>query len=315
MTSRKLVPSLTLLTLLVVLLGGCSGAPAPGPPTPVVDMTPAARSGDYEQAMAFGSGTRTYYLHLPPAVGRGKPLPLVIMLHGAGGTGASFASFIGMSELADREGFIAVYPDGSDPVQGHLTFNAHWCCYYAQDHNVDDVGYISALIDLLHVRYNVNLKMVYAGGLSNGAMMAYWLADRLSNRIAAIAPVAGAMAGDEPAPAQSVSVIAFHGDADNTVRYNGVSKTDYHYLAAADSTGFWVKRDGCKLAAQRRENDTSIRDDYTACTQGSAVTLYTIKGGGHAWPSDETVAKLVGNEANTSTAKLIWEFFKAHPKG
>ncbi len=321
MTGRKQLLNLTLCVLLVVILAGCnpfaSSQQAAGPPTPVVDQLPATAAGDYQQAMAFGGLTRTYYLHLPPAinVSVGQPLPLVIMLHGAGGTGASFAAYTGMSQEADHEGFIVVYPDGSDPQQGHFTFNAHWCCFYAQDHKIDDVGYISALIDLLHQRYNVNLKMVYASGFSNGAMMVYWLADQLAGKIAAIAPVSGAMAGDEPAPAGTVSAIVFHGDADNNVLYNGVNKSDYHYLSVAGSVGFWAKADGCKPSAQHQENAASSHDDYTGCTQGSAVTLYTIKGGAHAWPGDEVAAALAGNTAKANTAALIWNFFKAHKKG
>ncbi len=123
------------------------------------------------------------------------------------------------------------------------------------------------------------------------------------------------MEGDELAPAGPVSAIVFHGDADNNVLYNGVNKSDYHYLSAAGSVGFWAKADGCNPTAQHQENAASSRDDYGGCKQGNAVTLYTIKGGAHIWPSNQTAAALFGNTAKANTAELIWDFFKMHKKG
>ncbi len=301
--------------LLVGLLLGCGGGGSVNGTTAVV-VPPASGPGDFGQAMQFGGLARTYYLHIPATYAAGKSLPLVIMLHGRGGTGLNASGYMGMNRVADQEGFIVVYPDGTDQ-RSDSSFNASWCCGYAQANGLDDVGFISALIDEMHQRYNVNLKMVYASGLSNGAMMAYYLGVRLADRLAAVAPVAGTIRGDEAPPTHPLSLVVFHGDADDNVRYAGVSnKADgYRYNSVAENQAFWVQADGCQPTPQVAQSEGGSKQTFSGCKAGTEVVYYTVKGGPHTWFEDGSVRALPGRPGDEqSLAQLIWHFFKAHAK-
>ena len=124
-------------------------------------------------------------MHLPPQAGDGQPLPLVINFHGGGGEPLGHERYSGMDDLADEEGFIAVYPAGTSRFGDRLlTWNAGGCCGYAQEESVDDVGFVRALIDDLSTVTLIDRSRIYATGLSNGAMMAYRLAAEIPDQIA-----------------------------------------------------------------------------------------------------------------------------------
>ena len=123
-------------------------------------------------------------------------MPLVVVLHGGGGNAENIEEVTGFSEKADEEGFIVVYPDGSGRLDRYLlTWNAGFCCGYALENNIDDVGFIRALIEYLQEKYAINRNMIYVTGISNGGMMSYRLGAELSDIVAAIAPVAGSIGG------------------------------------------------------------------------------------------------------------------------
>ena len=164
---------------------------------------------------------RTYLVHLPASYSKDKAWPVVLVFHGGGGNGEQMAGMTGFSRKADREGFIAVYPNGSGRWQNRfLTWNAGNCCAYAYENGIDDVGFIRALIGKLKKDYAVDERRVFATGISNGGMMSYRLACGLSDLIAAIGPVAGAQNIDCE-PKRPVSVVILHGTADLYVRYKG----------------------------------------------------------------------------------------------
>src|SRR4030042_572429 len=133
-------------------------------------------------------------------------MPLVIVLHGGGGNAQSTAGMTGMNVKADSSGVIAVYPNGNGRLSDEklLTWNAGNCCGYALDNNIDDVAFIRSLIDDLQSKLAIDQSRVYATGISNGGMMSYLLACQLSDKIAAIAPVAGTMGMNSCLPAQPV---------------------------------------------------------------------------------------------------------------
>jgi polyhydroxybutyrate depolymerase len=148
-----------------------------------------------EGNMTVDGRKRYYLLNLPSNYNEPSDIPLVIALHGGGGKATQMESDYLLTEKANKEKFAIVYPEGvqSDGILGARTWNAGTCCDYAVEKNIDDVKYISLLIDELLKKYpKLNPKKVYATGMSNGAMMSYRLACELSNKIAAIAPVAGA---------------------------------------------------------------------------------------------------------------------------
>ena len=135
---------------------------------------------------------RTFNIHIPSFYNKSVQVPLVIALHGRGGNGWSMILLTrkGFNKLADKDGFIMVYPDGIE-----LNWNDGRMDEEANDRahreNIDDVGFISALIDTMIKDYNINPKRVYVTGISNGAIMSYRLACELSHKITAIAPVDG----------------------------------------------------------------------------------------------------------------------------
>jgi polyhydroxybutyrate depolymerase len=254
-------------------------------------------------------------------------MPLVILLHGGGGSAQGAAKKSQLSPKADEEGFIAVYPNGTGILPDRsLTWNAGYCCGYALQHNVNDVGFIRALIEKLQKELKIDPKRIYATGISNGGMMSYRLGAELSEVIAAIAPVAGSIGGRVtpdsplvvvPTPSQPVSVIAFHGKLDENVPYNGGhgarASSPRIDLSVAESIAFWVKANGCSPTPKTEISASGniVKDTYTGCANGTEVVLYTIVNGGHAWPG---AAQGDRPTQEISATDLLWEFFKEHPK-
>lgn len=238
-----------------------------------------------------------------------------------GGNGENVAGQTGMSMKADRENFIAVYPEGTGTLEDRLlTWSSGNCCGYALDNQVDDVGFLRTAIASLEKQYPIDSARIFAAGISNGGMMAYRTACELSDQIAAIAPVAAAL-NSECKPASPVSILAFHGTADQNVPYNGGAptknidphpRTDHSVAYAID---FWTRRDGCSSAPQRTEKGNTVAEVYTGCDRGTSVVLYTLKGGGHAWPGGDRVGLFLDPPfKEISATDIMWEFFAAHPK-
>jgi polyhydroxybutyrate depolymerase len=306
------MPAAALLMVLLVVLSVFAAVPA-GAASPGKDTLFPLRHGDR---------VRTYIVHLPPSYDPAKRWPVVLVLHGGGGNGQQMAEMTGFSRKADREGFIAVYPNGTGRWQNRfLTWNAGNCCAWAYENRIDDVGFIRALIERLKKDYAVDGKRVFATGISNGGMMSYRLACELSDRIAAIGPVAGAQNVD-CRPAQPVSVIILHGTADLHVLYNGGAplrmvdvrnpRVDRPVSAAVE---FWVKRNRCADSPARERKGKVVVERYGNCDAGTAVTLYTLLYEGHTWPGGTKWAVWADEPSReVSATDVIWEFFRSHPK-
>jgi polyhydroxybutyrate depolymerase len=164
---------------------------------------------------------------------------------------------------------------------------------------------------------------VYVTGMSNGAVMAYRLASELSDRIAAIAPVAGAVGTENNQPKRPVSVLHFHGTKDEYVPFLGgkgeKSITGTHVCSADHSIQTWVKLNGCDktprvdVLSKHDDEMTVTRKSYSSGKDGSEVTLVVIDGGGHTWPGRKSPAATLGKSAtNISANDLMWEFFQKH---
>ena len=244
----------------------------------------------------------------------------MIVLHGGGGNARNAIEQTGMSEQADRSGFLAVYPDGTGRLpRTMLTWNSGTCCGYAMDQQVDDVAFVAKLIDQLEGQYAGDPRRIFVTGMSNGAMMSYRLACELADRIAAIAPVAGAM-GIDCHPSAPISVVAFHGTADQHVPYQGgtpqiqADPHPRHDPPVADTISFWADHDHCtRTITQDVSNDTTRQ--VHSCRDGVEVTLYTIDGGQHAWPGGQRGTAGADRPTSTiSATQLMWEFFQQHPK-
>ncbi|HTZ40682.1 MAG TPA: PHB depolymerase family esterase [Syntrophales bacterium] len=278
---------------------------------------------DTALSLRHGGRTRTYLVHLPVSYSKDKAWPVVLIFHGGGGSGEQMAKMTGFSEKADREGFIAVYPNGTGLWQNRfLTWNAGNCCAWAYENRIDDVGFIRALIGKLKSDYAVDDRRIYATGISNGGMMSYRLACELSDLIAAIGPVAGAQNLDCK-PLRPVSVIVLHGTADLYVRYGGgtpLRMVDVRNprvdRPVSQAVAFWVKQDGCAEKPAREKKGSVLVDRYSGCSAGTAVTLYTLQDEGHTWPGGTKWAFWADEPSReVSATDVIWEFFKNLPAG
>ena len=158
-------------------------------------------SGDHTRTITVGNLQRRYWVHVPKKYDADHPTPVIVVFHGGGGNPESMVRLTGMNAKSEEAGFIVVYPYGSGALKDHLlTFNGGGCCGYAMQNKIDDVGFTRALLDDLAKVANVDTNRVFATGLSNGGIMAYYLASELSDRIAAIAPVGGPLMMDACRP-------------------------------------------------------------------------------------------------------------------
>jgi polyhydroxybutyrate depolymerase len=271
--------------------------------------------------IVVGGQSRSYVLHVPPHLE--SPRALVINLHGGGGAAAGQQRISGYDAVADANGFIVVYPQGT---------SNNWADGRgATDPDrlgVDDVGFVSALIDKLTAEYGIDPRWVFATGLSNGAFMAQRLACDLSEKIAAIAPVAGTLGtGVTCSPVLPVSVMEVHGTADPLVPYEGGEMTGRGgastIVSVAATIDRWRTINGCTTEAETLRlpdngDGTSVtKSSWSECERDTAVVLYTVTGGGHTWPGglQYLPEKTIGTTTTQfSISTASWEFFRSHPR-
>ncbi len=276
-------------------------------------------AGDHERSLMSEGLPRAYWVHVPPGYDAQKPTPVVLILHSAMMNGPMMARFCGMNEKSDQAGFIAVYPNGT----GTTPFLKYWDAGGVRGQVSDDVGFLSRVLDDLETLVNVDRKQVFATGMSNGGMMCYRLAAELSERIAAIAPVAGTMAIDVCQPKRPVPVLHFHGTKDKLVLYNGPDENipkNISFLSVDKTIEAWTKIDGCPdnpvvdVIPGLDEQVPVRRTTYGPGTDGAQVILYAIEGGGHTWPGRDPQMFFLGKSTKVVSANdVIWEFFQKHP--
>lgn len=282
-------------------------------------------------SISLGGLERTYRIHLPSGHDRTKIAPLVFLFHGGGGTGQGMEKLTqgGFNRLADREGFIIVYPDG---IEKHWNDGRGLEAYRAHRENIDDVGFISALIEHLIRTLNIDSNRIYAAGISNGGQFSQRLACELSDRIAAIGVVAIQLPEHLPsscAPKRPVSVLMMPGTEDPLVPWEGGEigfrrgRKFGRVLSVRESIGFWVEQNRCPGSpVVSYEPDRDLKDGtrvrreaYVPCGEGAEVVLYAVEGGGHTWPGGDQYlpAGIIGRTSRDIDAdEVIWGFFKRH---
>jgi polyhydroxybutyrate depolymerase len=265
--------------------------------------------GGGEKQLRFQRQVRSYRVHVPPSYTGKRPVPLVIVMHGATSKAEWMENDTGFSDKADREGFIVIYPNGSGRSQngGHFWNSGR----LRLPTNADDVGFIRALVEQCEKDYRIDPKRVYATGMSNGGMMAHRLGVELPDVFAAIAPVAGTLNVACPAGAP-VPVIMVHGGKDPSVPLE--SGPPFWLAGVPESVRAWVKRDGCKQKAQRTDSGGVIKERYGGGKQGAEVVLYVVKEAKHAWPRRQPPKGSRDAPAPVNATDLIWDFFAKHPK-
>jgi polyhydroxybutyrate depolymerase len=284
-----------------------------------------AQSADFNGGLTVDGRERTYLLHLPDAP-LDQKLPLVIALHGGGGQGKGMDALTHFNQVADRTPFIVVYPDGIDK---------NWAdgreATKPDKNGVDDVAFLSALIDKLVKEQNVDPARVYITGISNGGFMAARLGCDLADKVAAIAVVAATLPERyEPdcKPSRPISVLQINGTDDPLVPYNGgavgILGGRGQAVSAEDAVQFWAKADGCddKPTVTRLRNTVLLdgtntqMTQYTGCQDDSEVMFYKVNNGGHTWPGGLQYLgeRVIGRTSRDFDAtEVIWDFFSRHP--
>lgn len=279
-----------------------------------------------------GQEVREYLVFVPK--GLEKNPAVVIVLHGGGGplgTAEMMLQRSGWAEKANKEKFLAVFPQGTieDPaspvnVDGELKnqkrnirdWNEFSKRTSSSIKNIDDVGFISQMIDDLEKKYQIDKNKVFATGFSNGATMSFVLGIKLSNKIAAIAPIAGAIFLNDK-PTEPVSLLSIVGSSDSLPATNFLHLVKKTYAASPinNPVTAWSKYIGCKKEEKKDEKESFSVDIYSSCDGGTEVISYIIGGLGHVYPGRAELFQEdpeIGNKLNATDTS--WEFFESHPK-
>ena len=276
------------------LTGPTAGCGAPSPQAPGTSADRALTSGGIE---------RSVRVHLPAGYTADRPWPVVLVFHGRGNSGPTTEGFSGLSELPA----IVAYPDGVPGGEGKRSWQG--ASYSAP--GVDDVAFTGDLIDHLEDTLCVDARRVHATGKSNGGGFTEILACRMPDRIAAIAPVAGAYyrAGEPPCePGRPVPALFVHGTADATIPYTG--DADRGLPAVPDKVAEWADRNGCHAepATRRIEPDVTVQR-FEGCARGGQAGHVAVDGGGHTWPGATAYSGGGHTTQTVHASELIGAFF------
>jgi len=294
------------------------------------DWNNTAEGLDAEEYVQYAGLTRFYTVHLPPKYDGTAALPLVVMLHGSSQNIEDIKYITGFDTVANENSFLALYP---------LAYENNWndgravAGIAAYDLNVDDVSFITAVMDRVIGSFNVDPNRVYIAGFSNGAMMAHRMAMALPERFAALAAVAGTIPQNLVsmyAPALPVPAVLMHGTEDPVVPYEGGVLNPTLpmgvVLSVTDSAAYWAALNNCSLtpAAAEEPNRNWLdgtlvyRETYVPQTGNSPVVLYRIEGGGHSWPGSPRALELVTDgriSRDIDASGVIWSFFAQYARG
>ncbi len=282
------------------------------PPNPV--LKPDAvdpKIGDHVENVKIAGADRRYTVHVPPSYNGKTPMPVVILLHGHAQNGEIIAKETKFNQMADKEGFIAIYPDartwaGREDWRAWDTGNG----LVPPGAKADDVGFLRHIIDQAEKDYVVDPKRIFMAGLSNGGMMTFRAAPELSDKIAAIAVVSGAMSGNEPPPKQPISMLHIHGTEDRIVPYDGLKNVPASltsiglpkFTPMKYATDYYVEQNKITNPPLVIQNKDVTERRFLDTKTGVEVSEYTIKGG---WHVPDNIDDVTGH---------IWKFFASHPK-
>ena len=267
-------------------------------------------------SFVFEGVTRTYSFYVPATYTQGQAVPLILNLHGYTSNGFQQSIYSNFKPIADTAGFIIAHPDGTiHPISGQR----FWSFDLLGATNVNDIGFLEALIDTIAAHYTINPNRIYSTGMSNGAYMSYVLACR-SNRFAAVGSVTGSMSNAMYGtcnPARAIPVMEIHGTSDLVVPYAG----DSLFKGIEDVVKFWAAKNGCDSTPSITSvANTSIADNATAehyvygnGINGKSVELFKVIGGGHTWPGSNIPLPSNGNTClDFSASKELWRFFSQY---
>jgi polyhydroxybutyrate depolymerase len=246
----------------------------------------------------------------------------VVVLHGGGGNAASMVAR--WADKARAEGLVVAFPDGISQRAHMGTWNAGGCCAYAMTSGSDDVGFIRAVIDEVEAAGRVDPRRVYLTGMSNGGMMSYRAALALSDRVAAVGIVAGAMFGGETPPAHPLPILIIHGVRDQIVPYEGgtspmalvAQSQRAPFQAARTTVDFWRRADGCEGEPRRTTSGDVTVETSAPCRDGSEVVFYNLASANHTWPGAAAEAPVLERFRydQINATDILWDFFRRHAR-
>jgi polyhydroxybutyrate depolymerase len=268
-----------------------------------------------------GGRERCYLLYVPPGYDAAQPVPLVVSFHGFLSNPNSQALITGWHELADREGFLVAYPQGSQFPQ-RWDSGETW-----GDSDVDDVRFFEDTLDDLSAVAAIDPSRIYVNGFSNGGGMAVFAGCEVADKLAAMGSVAGAVVDmDNCRPARPLPAIAFHGTADPLVPYDGgelqswllrwgagVIDGPVYFVGAEDWVATWVENNGCDPAPEGIPPQGDVQGiRYTGCDQDARVVFYAIDDGGHTWPGGWPIPGAGKTSDDINATEEMWRFFQAY---
>jgi polyhydroxybutyrate depolymerase len=277
----------------------------------ILSITSSFAQNTFVGSFMHGGIQRTYRVYVPTAYNASVSAPLIINLHGYGSNNIEQELYTNFKPIADTAGFIIVHPNGTPDFSNTL----HWNTFGTS--NVDDVGFLSALIDTLSKNLNIDQSRVYSTGMSNGGFMSFQLACQLGNRIAAIASVTGTMTTNNLAacqPTRPIAIMQIHGTADATVPYMG----NFFFAPVQNLINFWVGYNGTSTIPQifilpdinPNDGSTAELHTYTGGVNGTSVVHYKVIGGGHSWPGAPININVTNMDFSASAE--IWRFFRQY---
>jgi polyhydroxybutyrate depolymerase len=307
-----------LLSISILLMVSCTGMPQ----VPLGDR-------DLELRIEHGGYTRDFILHIPEDHEKLTNIPLLIVLHGGGGTAKGMIGLTKgrFNELSDQHGFLVVYAQGlkkswndgrTDPIS------------FAHKNDIDDIGFISGIIQKVISDYKADPGQVLVTGISNGGFMSIRISRELADQVKAVVPVCAAIPVTTKSAhlnAPPVNILIINGTADPLVPYNGgevtvLSRTRGTVISTDETVGIFVKRNACSAVPMIKEledidpqdNTRVIREEYVSTETGKKVVLLEIKGGGHTWPGGWQYLneKWVGKTCmDINACDEIWSFFNS----
>jgi polyhydroxybutyrate depolymerase len=289
-------------------------------------QSPAVAGTSSTVSLSHGGRERRYHLHVPPGSEGSPGLPLLVVLHGGGGSGEQAQAATDLAERGVRAGFVVAFPDGTGPLRSRLlTWNSGGIPTYAADHGVDDVAFLRSVVADVQKRVAIDPQRVFAAGHSNGGMMCHRLAREAAEVFAGIAVVAGAMNSTDTEAATPIAVLLVHGTGDDHVRYEGGAPREATGRAGnredasvQQAIDYYVARDDLRGYPTSQQDGKVRIDTYGNARAGGAsatpVRVITLEGGGHAWPGTGGKARRAADAPFAFDASgAILEFFAALP--
>ncbi len=272
---------------------------------------------------------RTYEYYIPTSYTGSEEVPLLFSFHGLGSSGTDQIDLTEFDALAEQEGFIAVFPDATvlDPesypscaeglpdlpgAEIQWNMGAPGSLQYCA--GIDDVGFVSDMVDWFENNYNIDESRIYATGMSNGAMFSYLLAFNLTGTFAGIAPVCSPMTLNLGGNTTPITVIVMMGTADPIVPYEGYGSLNVTY-STDETIAYWCGVDNTTTGPVTTAWGPTALDltvvtryVYSGGTDGTEVILFKVDGGGHTWPGGPLYSPYVGKvTTHIDGSALIWK--------